>query len=360
MGVFPTLALTSASKKLLVATHPLSSMPLLPTGLSDMFNDLASPYGEELGYHLRETLRDYLYDSLVNMSFSIHGNVQLLEYNTKLLKLVRELTRRGFFSGYLANAVKYDTGAEDAAKGKGKAKAKAKAEGDNKKGVAIPFGLGRAPLHSASDLKEIIVQRVLLMDAPKEDDTHYNPAAVGEHYIIMIDAAVDVLHETVEMIMLERVEALVQLFSAQHDGQRIHIPDTTREDLKLSRALAIIFAALPERLEPTLSETVARKVHTMIFDQVNQSQRLAAKLGDICLFQTPDMLFKARQLVGLGEFIQNNLYVCLCMKICALYTVLYIVCLSCSTCILVIYSPHYMTPSLIHTNTHIDYTCKTS
>ena len=321
MGVFPTLALTSASKKLLVATHPLSSMPLLPTGLSDMFNDLASPYGEELGYHLRETLRDYLYDSLVNMSFSIHGNVQLLEYNTKLLKLVRELTRRGFFSGYLANAVKYDTGAEDGGKGK----AKAKVEGDNKKGVAIPFGLGRAPLHSASDLKEIIVQRVLLMDAPKENDTHYNPAAVGEHYIIMIDAAVDVLHETVEMIMLERVEALVQLFSAQHDGQRIRIPDTTREDLKLSRALAIIFAALPERLEPTLSETVARKVHTMIFDQVNQSQRLAAKLGDICLFQTPDMLFKARQLVGLGEFIQNNLYVYSPILMHALYVVSYIV-----------------------------------
>ena len=333
MGVFPTLTLTSASKKLLVATHPLSSMPQLPTGLSDMFNDLASPYGEELGYHLRETLRDYLYDSLVNMSFSIHGNVQLLEYNTKLLKLVRELTRRGFFSGYLANAVKYDTGAVDG--GKDKAKGKAKAEGDNKKGVAIPFGLGRAPLHSASDLKEIIVQRVLLMDAPKEDDTHYNPAAVGEHYIIMIDAAVDVLHETVEMIMLERVEALVQLFSAQHDGQRIHIPDTTREDLKLSRALAIIFAALPERLEPTLSETVARKVHTMVFDQVNQSQRLAAKLGDICLFQTPDMLFKARQLVGLGEFIQNNLYVYSPFLMRALYVVSYIVCLSymlCDTC----------------------------
>lgn len=260
LAVFPCYVMTSYGGKFFLGEDDYVPGSVPP--VSDVFNDATSPYTAEEGMRLRRHLRALMHQSMTKMSFSIVGDKHLLQYNTALLRLLREMLLRGFFTCTRPSRRELMLSPEYAEPLEMTASS-----------IGGFFANPTAAFDSPDDIQDMVVRRLVLMDPPRISDTHYD-LDIGRPFVDMIDAVVEVLRETVSINQLQRIELYAKLTARQKKLGRmgpVVLPDRTLEERKLTQAMLALFSAVPLYLDAAC-EAVQKKVLEMMFAQASMTR----------------------------------------------------------------------------------------
>lgn len=305
-GVFSSFVMTSGTENFYLGLDYNVKAADEVTHISDVFNDIASPFSFERGAALRKTLSEYLILSLQLMSLSISKNVSIMKYNAAQLCLMKEMLQRGFFipssgtKAILFGAIPPHKPSPQ----KYRYIPLRNRQQETQEAMPIQPRKSVLSVDSPYDIQKLVRKRLAAMSPPRETDRNYDAALVASSYVAMMDAIVDVLFETSEMINLERLEMFVRLSGAE--GEVATMPNHANKDQKLTKALMYVFAGTPHYLGNNI-EYVSQKAHSMLYNQINQGNIAFQTLKRLRLFPSTVTALKTRQLAGLAAHVKNNL-----------------------------------------------------